>query len=133
MYWKYTNGYPYFHGTSMNHVYPFEYSKVNRFFGMDITMDIAWILQPGKLVVINYLSRTGSFVKKSELYSALLRYWTYSQGQRSKFPVFRNIKADNDLSKTSPSEICYSDKCLHINHQTRNEEKFISRGLLDIK
>jgi len=58
----------------MNHVYPFEYSKVNRFFGMDITMDIAWILQPGKLVVINYLSRTGSFVKKSELYSALLRY-----------------------------------------------------------
>ena len=31
---------------SMNHGCPFEYFSVNGFLGMDITMDIAWILQP---------------------------------------------------------------------------------------
>jgi len=31
----------------MNHGCPFEYFKVDGFLGMDMTMDIAWILRPG--------------------------------------------------------------------------------------
>jgi len=32
---------------SMHHGCPFGYSQMNGFLGMDITMEIAWILKPG--------------------------------------------------------------------------------------
>jgi len=47
IYWKYSNGYPCVYAVSMSHGCPFEYFSAMGFsFGVDITMDIAWILQP---------------------------------------------------------------------------------------
>jgi len=42
---KYTNGYPCVYAISMNRGCPF--GHLNGFPGMDISMDIAWILQLG--------------------------------------------------------------------------------------
>ena len=45
---KYTNEYRRVHAMSMHHWCPFGYFQMNVFFGVDITMDIVWILQPGQ-------------------------------------------------------------------------------------
>jgi len=41
-----TNGYPCVYAIFMNNGHPFKCFYVNEFFGLDITMDITWILQP---------------------------------------------------------------------------------------
>jgi len=47
IHWKYANGYSFVYTIAMNLGCPFGIFYGSEFFGMDITMDLVWILQPG--------------------------------------------------------------------------------------